>query len=144
MENVTLFKAETGNALELPYADEGIRAGFPSPAQEHLEYSIDLNRDLSLHPESTFYARAVGDSMIEAGISEGDILVIDRSIEARHGDMAVCALNGEFTVKFVERYPDHVLLVPANSAYAPIRVEESDAFRVWGVVTHIIHKVSRR
>lgn len=82
-------------------AEEGIHAGFPSPAENYMTGGIDLNRELVRHPAATFYARVVGDSMIGAGVSEGDILVIDRSLEAREGDMAVCFIDGEFTLKYL-------------------------------------------
>ena len=94
MSELILYNAETLMALELPFADEGVRAGFPSPAQSYMENAIDLNRDLVHHPESTFYARVVGDSMIDADLHEGDILVVDRSVEAQDGDIAVCVVDG--------------------------------------------------
>ncbi len=144
MEDLKIYTPDFSESLRLPYADGGVRAGFPSPAQDFVDCRIDLNRDLVAHPESTFYARVAGDSMKDAGVAEGDILVIDKSIDLRSGDMAVCVLNGEFTLKYVERHRDHALLVPANDAYRPIRVEEYDHFEVWGVVTYIIHKARRR
>ena len=99
MSQLRLYSADMLSALELPFADEGVRAGFPSPAQDYMENSIDLNRDLVNHPESTFYARVVGDSMVDDGVCQGDILIIDKSLEPKTGDMAVCVVNGEFTVK---------------------------------------------
>lgn len=144
MPKLQLFNADMLSELELPFADEGVRAGFPSPAQDYMENSIDLNRDLVNHPESTFYARVVGDSMVEDGVNEGDILVIDKSLDVRTGDMAVCVVNGEFTVKNVEFFPDHVVLHPANSTYPPIQITEADQFEVWGVVTYVISPKRRR
>ena len=141
MEKLKIFGADTHSSVELPFADEGVRAGFPSPAQNGMDNSIDLNRDLVRHPESTFYARVEGDSMVDAGVRAGDILMIDKSLEPDDGDMAVCVVNGEFTLKFVERHPDCVVLVPANSDYEPIRVGEGERFEVWGVVTYVIHKI---
>ena len=143
MEELKIYRADTFSAVELPFADEGVRAGFPSPAQGFMENSIDLNHDLVRHPESTFYARVGGDSMRDAGVFEGDLLVVDKSVTAVSGDMAVCVLNGEFTVKFVDVCADGVRLRPANDAYETIRVEEGDSFEVWGVVTFVIHKVGR-
>ena len=138
MSELILYNAETLMALELPFADEGVRAGFPSPAQSYMENAIDLNRDLVHHPESTFYARVVGDSMIDADLHEGDILVVDRSVEAQDGDIAVCVVDGEFTVKRLSVKADGIVLVPANADYQPIRV--GDRFEVWGVVTYVIKR----
>lgn len=144
MDELKIYGADTLSAVGLPFADEGVRAGFPSPAQDYMESSIDLNHDLVRHPESTFYARVEGDSMSGAGVFEGDLLVVDKAVQPATGDMAVCVLNGEFTVKFVDVGPAGVRLRPANDAYEPIRVEEGDSFEVWGVVTYVIHKVLRR
>lgn len=138
MPRLEIYSADTLTQRSLPYAEEGVRAGFPSPAQDYLEYSIDLNRDLVTHPDSTFYARVSGDSMIDAGLSDGDILVVDKSLEPRSGDIAVCIVGGEFTVKTIDISPDRVTLIPANEAYSPMTVTESDGFEVWGVVTYII------
>lgn len=144
MEKLEIFRADTFSALEVPFADEGVRAGFPSPVQDYMDLAIDLNRELVRHPESTFYARVAGDSMQDAQVREGDILVVDKALEAAEGDMAVCVLNGEFTLKFIERRSDGIYLVPANEAYTPVRVEAGDRFEVWGVVTYVIHKARRK
>ena len=109
-----------------------------------MERAIDLNHELILHPESTFYARVAGDSMVDADLCEGDLLVVDKSIDPKDGCIAVCVLDGEFTVKQLRIFPDHVELHPANDAYSPILVEESDRFRVWGVVTYVIKNVQHR
>ena len=137
-----IYSASSQSDLAIPYVDGGVYAGFPSPAQDFMENSIDLNRDLVLHPESTFYARVVGDSMVEADVEEGDILVVDKSLDVKDGIMAVCILNGEFTVKYLHVYDDHIELVPANSSYKSIRVSESDDFEVWGTVTYVIKRMS--
>ncbi len=141
MEDLKIFDADLSTELEIPIADEGVRAGFPSPAQDYIGRSIDLNRELVAHPESTFYGRVEGDSMEEAGIFDGDIMVIDRALEPRDGAIAVCRVDGEYTVKFVEFHPDHVMLIPANPAYRPMRIDASERFDVWGIVTYVIHKV---
>lgn len=144
MERLTLYNAETLSQLELPFADEGVRAGFPSPAQDYMENSIDLNRDLVNHPESTFYARVAGDSMIDAGVNEGDILVVDKSVDVQNGDMAVCIVDGEFTVKFVDIYPDRVVLRPANENFPEIVVAKGERFEIWGAVTYVIHRMRHK
>lgn len=144
MGDLLIYNTDDSTSLELPYADAGVRAGFPSPAQDYTDESIDLNRDIIHHRESTFYARAVGDSLCEANVFEGDILVIDKSLEPHDGDMAVCFLNGEFTLKFIRKGSDGLFLMPANPKYEPIRVDNEDDFRIWGIVTYVVHKVSRR
>lgn len=144
MRTLLLHKARTSLHLSLPYADGGVQAGFPSPAQDYLSESIDLNRDLIRHPSATFYARVVGDSMKEEGIEEGDILVVDRSLEPEHGDLAVCCLNGEFTLKRLRFIAgNRVMLIPSNRRYHPIEICEGDDFKVWGIVAYTI-KSNRR
>jgi len=143
MSDLKIYTADFSTVEPLPFADEGVRAGFPSPAQDYMSDSIDLNRDIIRHGDSTFYARAAGDSMIDAGVNDGDILVIDRSLSPRNGDMAVCCVEGEFTLKYIELHEDHVVLQPANPAYQPIVVSLEEEFVVWGVVTYVIHKVAK-
>ena len=136
-----------------PMACEGIHAGFPSPAQDYMNPCIDLNKELVRHPAATFYGRVVGDSMVDAGVEEGDILVIDKSIEATEGDMCVCFVDGEFTLKYLsfkdpssgEKCKDAnaIWLIPANPAYPPIKVSDP-SFSVWGVVTYVIKKTYRK
>jgi DNA polymerase V len=130
-------------------AQSEIHAGFPSPATDYMTQAIDLNKELVRHPAATFYGRVAGDSMIDAGVEEGDILVIDKSLEARDGDMAVCFIDGEFTLKHI-RFDTAVSsdgitvrklrLIPANDRYPVIQVEEGSDFIMWGVVTYVIKK----
>lgn len=122
-------------------AQDGIHAGFPSPATDYMTQAIDLNKELVKHPAATFYGRVVGDSMIDAGVDEGDILVIDRSLTAKDGDMAVCFVDGEFMLKYLRRKDNQLTLVPANPNYPQIQITEGMEFRMWGVVTYIIKKV---
>lgn len=138
-----IFRPDTTTHMSLPCADEGIQAGFPSPAQDYINEYIDLNRELVRHPAATFYGRVSGDSMIEEGIEPGDLLVIDRSIEPTDGDLAVCCLDGEFTLKRIRLRPGAIWLVPSNESYDPILVTPDNRFEVWGVVTHTI-KSNRR
>lgn len=138
MKQLEIVGADTSSQLPLPYADQGIRAGFPSPAQDYMDLSIDLNRELIRNPSSTFYGRVKGDSMQDAGVSEGDVLVIDKSLEPQDGDMAVCFLDGEFTLKFIQLEKDTIWLIPANEAYDPIRVTAENEFLIWGIVTYTI------
>ncbi len=122
-------------------AHDGIHAGFPSPATDYMTQAIDLNKELVRHPAATFYGRVVGDSMIDAGVEEGDILVIDRALEAKDGDMAVCFVEGEFTLKRLRFHEGGVTLVPANERYQEIEVREGMDFRMWGVVTYVIKRI---
>jgi len=141
-----VFKVDTSSSVELPYAEEGIRAGFPSPAQDYLDLSIDLNNELIKHPSTTFYGRVKGDSLIEADIHEGDILIIDKSLEPREGDLAVCCVDGEFTLKYIKIEQDVVWLIPANKDFQPIKVTAGNEFVIWGIVTYSIkkHRNTRR
>ena len=133
---------EAVQLVEMPrMAQEGIHAGFPSPATDYMTQAIDLNKELVRHPAATFYGRVVGDSMIDAGVDEGDILVIDRALEAQDGDMAVCFVDGEFTLKHLRIREGRVTLVPANDKYPVIEVDEGTDFKMWGVVTYVIKKV---
>ncbi len=136
--HIDFYKADNSVNLELPYVDEGIAAGFPSPAQDYMDLTLDLNKALIKHPSATFYGRVKGDSMMEAGIEDGDILVIDRSIDFQDGLTAVCFIDGEFTVKKLKIEKDRIWLVPANKAYKPIEVTKENEFVIWGIVTFVI------
>ena len=129
--------------LEIPLTD-AVSAGFPSPAQDYHEGTIDLNRELVAHPRTTFCVRVRGQSMRDADLHDGDVLIVDRSIEATEGCIAVCLLDGEFLVKYVHRRGGRVLLVPANPLFKPLEVAPESVFEVWGVVTYIVHKAQRR
>lgn len=144
MKKIRIHRIDISSSLPLQYADQGIRAGFPSPAQDYMELAIDLNKELIRNPASTFYGRVVGDSMREEGIEEDDILVIDKSLDLADNDLAVCFIDGEFTVKRVRLEPDAVWLVPSNDAYPPIRVTVDNQFMVWGIVTYTIKKNRRK
>ena len=132
------YSANTETVLALPLVDGGIAAGFPSPAQDYIDLKIDLNKELIANPSSTFYGRVKGASMQDAGIVDGDILVIDKSIEPQDGDTAVCYIDGEFTLKYIKIEPDAVYLIPANKNFQPIKVTEDNNFCIWGVVTYSI------
>lgn len=138
-----VFRPDLSSHNQLPYADLGVQAGFPSPAQDYLNESIDLNHELVRHPASTFYARVSGDSMIGDGIDSGDLLVIDRSIEPADGDLAVCCVDGDFTLKRISLRDNLIWLIPSNEAFDPILVTPENKFEVWGVVTHTIKQHKR-
>jgi len=137
-ESLELFRIDQGSILSLPYVENGIQAGFPSPADDFLDISIDLNAILVQHPSATFYARVKGDSMIGDGIAEGDLLIVDRSLETQDGKIAICCLNGEFTVKRLKKQANCCWLISSNDAYPPIQVHQDDEFLVWGMVVHVI------
>ena len=135
-----ILRGEFKESLELQLAPS-IKAGFPSPAEDYLRNSLDFNRDLIKHPEATFYGRVDGDSMRDAGIDDGDIAVIDRSLEASDGDIIVAYVNEEFTIKRLDlkhKQEGYIELLPANKRYKLIRIDEGTYFEVWGVVVWTI------
>ncbi|QEE48524.1 translesion error-prone DNA polymerase V autoproteolytic subunit [Flavobacterium alkalisoli] len=139
---LNIYAPDMESKSPLPYISHGVSAGFPSPAQDFMETKIDLNRELSKNPLSTFYIRVSGNSMIDAGINNADILVVDRSMEPSNGKIAVCLVDGEFTVKRLVTDTDCLYLMPENKAYTPIKITENNQFVVWGIVTYVIKKVA--
>ncbi|RLM21267.1 DNA polymerase V subunit UmuD [Brenneria alni] len=123
--------------VELQLFTDRVQCGFPSPANDYVEERIDLNKLMIRHPSATYFVRASGYSMSEAGISDGDMLVVDSAITAEHGDIVIAAIDGAFTVKKLQLQPD-IQLVPMNSAYSPIRIGKDDALEIFGVVTFTI------
>lgn len=133
-----IYSALTETALELPLIFQGISAGFPSPALDFVELSIDLNKHLINDPATTFYARVKGQSMEGDGIDDGDLLVVDKSCNSVNGKIAVCYIEGEFTLKRIKLENGQCWLMPSNDKYEPIKVSEEDELTVWGIVTYII------
>ena len=117
-----------------------ISAGFPSPAEDFTELSISLDKHLIQNPAATFMAYANGNSMVRAGIHNGDILIIDRSLSARDGDIIIAVLHGEFTVKQLSIVKDTFFLIPKNPQYSPVKISDDIDFEMWGVVTYSIRK----
>ena len=117
--------------------------GFPSPASDYLEGKLDLNTHCVSHPAATFYLRAEGESMTGVGIFPGDVLVVDKSLTARHGDVVIALLDGGFTVKILQLTP-RLALLPANPAFAPLAVDAEQGFELFGVVTHVIGNLRQR
>ncbi|OUC36817.1 Protein UmuD [Enterobacter sp. J49] len=132
---------ELREIISIPLFSDLVQCGFPSPAADYVEQRIDLNELLVAHPSSTYFVKAAGDSMIEAGINDGDLLVVDSSRTAEHGDIVIAAVEGEFTVKRLQLRPT-VQLNPMNSAYSPIIVGSEDTLDVFGVVTFIVKSAS--
>ena len=137
-----LYRFDHRVKLKLPFFISYIKAGFPSPADDYIEKGLDLNELLVRHEAATYFVRASGDSMMGAGIHDGDILIVDRSLEPQKGDIVIAAVNGELTVKRFDRSGDAVYLHSANERYKPIRVLPEMEFAVWGVVTYVIHRAS--
>ena len=128
----------------LPYYEEGVMAGFPSPVMGELNGTLNLNTLCIRHPATTYYVRARGDSMIGAGICDGDILVVDRSIEPQHGDIIIAAIDGEFTVKRLLKKGNSVFLAPENPAYQLRLLSEAELSEFFGVVTWILKAANKR
>lgn len=137
-KNITFFLPDFENTNELPFISGGIKAGFPSPAADFDESKISLDNVLVKNREATFYAKASGTSMIGAGIDDGDILVIDRSLEPQNNKIAICLIDGEFTVKRIKIEKDAVYLMPENNNYQPIKVTDENELVIWGIVTYVI------
>lgn len=135
---LTLFSVSTETKLKRPFIDQGISAGFPSPAQDFIDLSIDLNKELIKHPSSTFFGRVRGCSMKGAGINNGDLLIVDKSLDPTDGKIAVCFIDGEFTVKRLKVEKECCWLLPENESYDPIRVTAENDFIVWGIVIYVI------
>jgi DNA polymerase V len=133
-----IYSALTECELELPIISGGISAGFPSPALDFIDLTIDLNKQLIKHPSATFYGRVKGQSMKDEGIGDGDLLIIDKSLNPIDGKIAVCFIDGEFTIKKIKLEKDACWLIPANENYKPIKVTSDNDFLIWGMVTHVI------
>ncbi len=136
-----IFSVSTETELQLPYIKEGISAGFPSPAADFEDLKIDLNRHIIKNPMATFLGRVKGYSMVNAGFNDGDILVIDKSLQPADGKIAVSYIDGEFTIKRIKLEKDFCWLMPENENFKPIKVTADNDFVIWGIVTYIIKKV---
>jgi DNA polymerase V len=134
-----IYKTLTEIRLTRPLFAMRVPAGFPSPAEEYLEKRLDLN-DLIRHPVSTFFVRVTGDSMTEAGIDDGDLLIVDKAEEVRNGHICVVTVNGEFCVKRFEKNGEGIRLLSANKNYAPIEIRPESDFEVWGRVLYVLKK----
>ena len=140
-DNLTFFIPEAIEDSGTNFFDTGISAGFPSPADDFKEQRLSLDEELVKNKEATFYARVSGQSMIGAGLDDNDLLVIDRSLEPENNKIAVCFLDGEFTVKRLRVSDGEVWLQPENPDYPIIKISEENNFVIWGIVTNVIKKV---
>ena len=133
---------QDADSYSVPLYSSKVQAGFPSPGDDYIERYLDLNQQLIKHPAATFVVTATGDSMTGAGIHSGDMLIVDKSLEAQHGKIVIAALNGELTVKRLSRVRGRVQLLPENSKYKPIDITDEQDLVIWGIVTHVIHPVA--
>ena len=138
--HVTIHNGVVKKTISIPYFEEGVSAGFPSPAENFMGEEIDLNKILINNPTSTYYVRVFGDSMSGAGIISGDLLIVDRSLEITKNCIVVAHIDGEFTVKRIKKTKKKMYLVAENQTYRDIEITEEMNFELFGVVTHSIHQ----
>jgi DNA polymerase V len=134
------FAVDETTLLSIPIFSDSVQAGFPSPAEDHLDLDLNLNDYLVQNPSATFCVKAIGESMKDAGIKSGDIMIVDKSLEPKNRSIVLAVIDGEFTVKRVNVNNDELYLMPENSNFSPIKITEEMDFQVWGIVTYIIHK----
>ena len=138
-KTLELYASDTTTTLNMPYFENGVSAGFPSPAEDHMHSKIDLNNLLIENPSATYYVRVNGDSMLGAGILSGDLLIVDRSIEVTNNCIVVAHVDGEFTVKRIKKVKKKTFLQAENNNYKPIEITKEMDFELFGVVAHAIH-----
>ena len=141
-EKLTFLKPKKGDSLGQWLIEQGISAGFPSPADDFKEIRISLDKELVKNKESTFYARVSGNSMEDAGLSDGDMIIIDKSLIPQNNKIAVCFLDGEFTVKRVITKKGNLYLKPENENYKEVKLNEGNELKIWGIVTYVIKKIN--
>ena len=140
-DKLIFLKPKKENQLGQWLIEQGVSAGFPSPADDFKEFRISLDKELVKNTESTFYARVSGDSMQNAGLSDGDLIIIDRSINPENNKIAVCFIDGEFTVKRINKLGENLYLKPENKNYKKIQITKENNLVIWGVVTYVIKKI---
>ena len=140
-EKLTFLKPKQESSMGQWLIEQSISAGFPSPADDFKEIRISLDKELVRNKDATFYARVSGESMIGAGLDDGDLLVIDRSLSPENGKIAVCLVDGEFTVKRIKKEKNKLYLMPENKKYEPIELREENELIIWGVVEYVIKKL---
>jgi len=137
--DAVVYQSDPATSCPLTLFMVPVAAGFPSPADDYTEGKLDLNQYLIPSPASSYFVRASGNSMVEAGIFSGDLLLVDRSLEPRDGNVVIAVVNGELTVKRLAQIGNRLLLVAENPAYGPLEINEHTDFMIWGVVTYVIH-----
>jgi len=139
---LNFYTIEDFSLGDIPLYGDAVPAGFPSPADDYLDMDLNLHDYLVQHPSATFCVKAIGDSMVDAGIKSSDVMVIDRALTPKNNDIILAVIDGEFTVKRIKKNDDELYLIPANENYRPVKITEDMDFQVWGVVTFIIHKAN--
>ena len=140
-EKLIFLRPKEENSMGQWLIEQGISAGFPSPADDFKEVRISLDKELIKNKEATFYAKVSGDSMVDAGLDDGDLLVIDRSLSPENGKIAICFIDGDFTVKRIKKEKGKFYLIPENKNYKKIRIKKEDRLLIWGIVTYVIKKI---
>ena len=140
-KKITFFQPDQDSGKTSLLSNEGVSAGFPSPADDFKELRISIDKEVVKNETATFYARVSGESMQGAGLDDGDLLVIDRSLEPEDNKIAICFIDGEFTVKRLKVKKDCVYLMPENPKYQSIKVTEDNELIIWGVVTYVVKKL---
>jgi DNA polymerase V len=135
----SIYRPDQSTRCKRPLFLVPVSAGFPSPAEDYIEGNLNLNKYLIKHPAATFFVKVTGSSMIDAGIHDGDILIVDRSIKPADKKVIIAVVNGELTVRRIRVTKDKMVLISENKDYKPLQVEEEMDFEVWGVVTNVIH-----
>lgn len=138
-----IYSFKNNSKIKLPLYSSKIKAGFPSPADDYIEKELDLNTHLIKHPAATFFLKVEGDSMINAGIHSGDILIVDKALETKNNSVVIAVINGELTVKRIFKNEKKLYLMPENQNYKPIEVKPDMDFQVWGIVTYVIHSLGQ-
>jgi len=141
-QELSFFPPDSNETLDFPLFLAPVTAGFPSPAEDFMEQRLDLNQHLIEHPAATFFVRVEGDSMHDAGILRGDVLIVDRALRPSGGKIIIAVINGEFTVKRIRIQNKTIFLEPQNPKYPSIEVDPEADFQTWGIVTYIIHKAT--
>ncbi|NLB55125.1 MAG: translesion error-prone DNA polymerase V autoproteolytic subunit [Lentisphaerae bacterium] len=141
MKIQNVYIPDTSTKRTLPYYEAKVPAGFPSPASDYEEGKLDLNKHLIKNPAATFFVRVSGSSMVGAGINDGDLLVVDRSLEPRNGNVVIAVIDGDLTLKRIRIRGKKIILEPENSNYEPQEISENCDFQVWGVVTNVVHEL---
>ena len=139
MGSIEIFKYESKKKILIPFVDSKVNAGFPSPAQDYIEQKLDLNEHLIKHPSSTFIIKVNGSSMIEEGISDKSLLIVDRSLDHKKNSIALVCINGEFTVKKIDRIKGKYFLIGANKDFDPIAINEETELLIWGIITWVLN-----
>jgi len=135
-----IYSSLIKNENKIAFYNSSIPAGFPSPAEDHIDIPLDLNEHLIRHPAATFYVYAKGNSMQNSGIYDGDLLIVDRAVEPKLKNIVIAIIDGEFTVKRISKIKNKIYLLPDNKEYQPIEIKDSSNFQIWGVVIYTIHK----